>query len=122
MKKKQDPLERKLDEQSFEIVAKAIESGKANGDLNHPELVEELVEKYKGKTLSAPMEVIIASVTFFNARELASTIEALKHTLRIKIVKELKAKAEKGEATASDAVAALMLAAMKESKEDYTHE
>lgn len=44
----------------------------------------------------------------------------LKHTLHIKMAEELRAKAEKGEATASDAMAALMLAAImkKESKED----
>lgn len=46
--------------------------------------------------------------------------EALKHTLHIKMAEELRAKAEKGEATASDAMAALMLAAImkKESEED----
>ena len=37
-------------------------------------------------------------------------IEALKYTLRIKMMEELKEKADKGEATARDAVAALMLA------------
>lgn len=48
------------------------------------------------------------------------TIEALNHTLRIKMAEELKEKADKGEATAKDTMAALMLAAiMKEkSKED----
>lgn len=48
------------------------------------------------------------------------TIEALKYTLRIKMMEELKEKADKGEATARDAAAALMLAAiMKEApKED----
>lgn len=118
--KEQSPLERKLDEQSFKTAAKAIEGGKENGGLNNPELVEELVEKYKGKTLSAPVEVIVTSAIFLNARELMGTIEALKHTLHIKMAEELKAKAEKGEATASDAMAAIMLAAImkKESEED----
>ena len=48
------------------------------------------------------------------------TIEALKHTLHAKIAEELKEKADKGEATAKDAMAALMLAAImkEESKED----
>lgn len=118
--KEQNPLERKLDEQSFEAAAKAIESGKENGSLNNPKLVEELVEKYKGKTLAAPIEVIVTSAIFLNARELMGTIEALKHTLHIKIAKELKDKVKKGEATASDAMAALMLAEImkKESEED----
>lgn len=119
--KEQNPLERKLDEQSFETAAKAIEGGKENGGLNNPELVEELVEKYKGKTLSAPVEVIVTSALFLNARELMGTIEALKHTLHIKMAEELRAKAEKGEATASDAMAALMLAVVlgkEQSEED----
>lgn len=118
--KEQNPLERKLDEWSFETAAKAIECGKENGSLNNPELVEKLVEKYKGKTLSAPIEVIVTSAMFLNVRELVSTIEVLKHNIHIKMVEELKTKAEKGEATASDAMAALMLAAImeKESEED----
>lgn len=109
-----------MDEQSFETAAKAIEGGKENGGLNNPELVEELVEKYKGKTLTAPVEVIVTSAIFLNVRELVGTIEALKHTLHIRMAKELRAKAEKGEATASDAMAALRLAAImkKESEED----
>ena len=64
--------------------------------------------------------MIVTSAIFLNARELAGTIEALKYTLRIKMMEELKEKADKGEATARDAAAALMLAAiMKEApKED----
>lgn len=38
------------------------------------------------------------------------TIEALKHTLHIKMTEELIEKADKGEATAEDVAAALMLA------------
>lgn len=118
--KEQSPLERKLDKRSFEIAAKAIKGGKENGGLNNPELVEELVEKYKGKTLTAPVEVIVTSALFLNAGELMGTIEALKHTLHIKMAEELRGKADKGEVTAEDAMAALMLAAImeKESKED----
>ena len=60
------------------------------------------------------------SALFLNARELMGTIEALKRTLHIKIAEELIEKADKGEATARDAMAALMLAAImkKESEED----
>ena len=118
--KEQNPLERKLDEQSFENAAKAIKGGKENGGLTNVELVENLVESYKGKTAQAPVEVIVTSAIFLNARELMGIIEALKHTLHVKIAEELKEKADKGEATAKDAMAALMLAAiMKEkSKED----
>lgn len=79
-----------------------------------------MVESYKGKTAQAPIEVIVTSAIFLNARELVGTIEALKYTLRIKMMEELKEKADKGNATARDAAAALMLAAImeKESKED----
>lgn len=118
--KEQNPLERKLDEQSFENAAKAIKGGKENGSLTYVELVENLVESYKGKTVQAPAEVIVTSAIFLNARELMSIIEVLKHALRIKMVEELREKADKGEATARDAMAALMLAAImkKESEED----
>ena len=118
--KEQNPLERKLDEQSFENAAKAIKGGKENGGLTNVELVENLVESYKGKTVQAPVEVIVTSAIFLNVRELMGTIEALKHILHIKMVEELREKADKGEATARDAMAALMLAAImkKESEED----
>lgn len=122
--KEQNPLERKLDEQSFENAAIAIKGGKENGDLTNVELVENLVESYKGKTAQAPVEVIVTSAIFLNVRELMGTIEALKHTLKhtlhIKMAEELREKADKGEATAKDAMAALMLAAIMkgESEED----
>ena len=111
--KEQNPLERKLDEQSFENAAKAIKGGKEKGSLTNVELVENLVESYKGKTVEAPVEVIVTSAIFLNARELMGTIEVLKSTLHVRMVEELKEKADKGKATARDAMAALMLAAIK---------
>lgn len=113
-------LERNLEQKHFENAAEAIKAGKENGGLTNVELVENLVESYKGKTVETPFEVIMISTLFLNVRELMSTIEALKHTLHIKMTEELIEKAEKGEATAKDAVAALMLAEImkKESEED----
>ena len=105
-------LDRMLESKHFEDAMKAIEDGKKSGSLVNAELIEDLVEKYKGKTIQAPLEVIITSAVFFNAREIMGVIEALKHTLHMKIVEELKDKADKGEATAEDAMAALMLAAI----------
>ena len=105
-------LERNLEQKHFEDVAKAIKGGKENGGLTNVELVENLVESYKGKTVQAPAEVIVISALFLNARELMGTIEVLKRTLYIKIAEELTEKADKGEATARDAMAALMLAAI----------
>lgn len=118
--KEQNPLERRLDEQSFENAAKVIKGGKENGSLTNVELVENLVESYKGKTVQAPLEVIATSAVLLNVRELMGTIEVLKHTLHIKMAEELREKADKGEATVEDAIAALMLAEImkKESEED----
>ena len=119
-KNEEKVLERNLEQKAFEDAAKAIKGGKESGGLTNVELVENLVESYKGKTVQAPFEVIITSVVFLNAIELMGVIEALKHNLHIKIVEELKEKADKGEATAKDAMAALMLATIlnEESKED----
>lgn len=119
-KNEEKVLERNLEQKHFENAAEAIKGGKENGSLTNVELVENLVESYKGKTVQAPVEVIITSAIFLNVRELMGTIEALKHTLHIKMAEELKEKADKGEATARDAMAALMLAAImkKESEED----
>ena len=119
-KNEKNVLERNLEQKHFEDAAEAIKGGKENGGLTNVELVENLVESYKGKTVQAPVEVIVTSAIFLNVRELMGTIEALKHTLHIKMAEELKEKADKGEATARDAMAALMLAAImkKESEED----
>ena len=119
-KNEKNVLERNLEQKHFENAAEAIKDGKESGSLTNVELVENLVESYKGKTVQAPIEVIITSIVFLNARELMGIIEALKSALHVKIVEELKEKADKGEATAKDAMAALILAAImkEESKED----
>lgn len=105
-------LNRMLESKHLEDAMKAIEGGKESGSLVNAELIEDLVEKYKGKTIQAPLEVIITSAIFLNTREIMGVIEALKHTLHIKIAEELKDRADKGEATVEDAMAALMLAAI----------
>lgn len=113
-------LDRNLEQKHFEDAAKVIKNGKEDGDLTNVELVKNLVESYKGKTLQAPIEVIITSAIFLNARELMGIIEALKCYLRMKVTKELKEMAGKGGVTAEDAMATLMLAAImkKESEKD----
>lgn len=119
-KNEKNVLERNLEQKAFENAAEAIKGGKKSDSLTNVELVENLVESYKGKTARTPIEVIVTSAIFLNARELIGTIEALKSILHGKMVEELKEKADKGEATAEDAMATLMLAAImkKESKED----
>lgn len=103
-------LDRVLKEQHFKNAEEAIKGGEKTGSLKNPELVKELIEGYKGKTVQAPIEVIVTSVIFLDAKELIGTIEALKHTVQMKIVEELKAKVDKGEATTEDAMLALMIA------------
>ena len=119
-KNEEKVLERNLEQKHFEHAAIAIKGGKESDSLTNAELVENLVESYKGNTALAPMEVIVVSAIFLNAKELLGIIEAFKQTLRVKMVEELKEKADKGEATAEDVMAALMLVAImkKESKED----
>ena len=119
-KNEEKALGRNLEQKHFENAAEAIKGGKESGSLTNVKLVENLVESYKGKTARTPIEVIITSAIFLNARELIGTIKALEHALHIKMVEELKEKADKGETTARDAMAALMLAAImkKESEED----
>ena len=106
-----DTLDRVLKEQHFEIAKKTVESSKKSGTLKNPELNEELIEKFKGKTVQAPIEVIITCAIFLEAREIIGVIEVLKHAFKIKVAEELKAKFEKGEVTTEDVKAALLLAA-----------
>ena len=121
MKKNEEKiLERNLEQKHFEDAAEAIKGGKEDGGLTNVELIENLVESYKGKTVQAPVEVIMTSAIFLNVRELMGIIGSLKYALHIKMTEELREKEDKGEATAKDAMAALMLAAImkKESEED----
>lgn len=110
-KNEENVLERNLEQKHFEDAAIAIKGGKEDDGLTNVELIENLVESYKGKTAQAPVEVIATSAIFLNARELVAIIEILKQALRIKMVEELKEKADNGGATARDAMTALMLAA-----------
>lgn len=91
-KNEKNVLERNLEQKAFENAAKVIKGGKENGSLTYVELVENLVESYKGKTVQAPFEVIIISTVLLNAKELMGTIEALKHILHIKMAEELEKK------------------------------
>ena len=119
-KNKKNVLERNLEQKAFENAAKAIKGGKEDSSLTNVELVENLVKGYKGKTVQAPIEVIIASAIFLNARELIGTIKALEHALHTKMAEEFREIASKEKLTAKDAMSAIMLAAIlnEESKED----
>lgn len=118
-KNEEKVLERNLEQKHFENAAKAIKGSKESGSLTNVELVENLVESYKGKTVQAPIEVIVISAIFLNIRELVGITEALKYTLHIKIIerlRELREKTDKGEVTAEDVDAARMLATILKEK------
>ena len=85
-KNKENVLERNLEQKHFEHASIAIKGGKESDSLTNAELVENLVESYKGKTAQAPMEVIVVSAILLDSKELLGIIEALKQTLRVKMV------------------------------------
>ena len=109
-------LNRTLKKSHFKNAETAIKGGEETGSLKNPELVKKLVKEYKGKTVQAPIEVIITSAIFLDAKELIGTIEALKDLVQTRIVEELKDKADKGEPTREDVLLALMLATSEMSK------
>ena len=118
-KNEEKVLERNLEQKHFEDAAKAIKGGKESNSLTNVELVENLVESYKGKTVQAPIEVIVTSAIFLNIKELVGITKALKHTLHIKMIEEVERverKIDKGEATAKDVDTALMLATILKNK------
>lgn len=109
---------RALKEQHFKNAEVAIKGGEETGSLKNPKLVKKLVEEYKGKTIQAPIEVIITSAIFFDTKELIGVIEALKNLVQTKIMEELKDRVDKDESTGEDALLALMLATSETSKRD----
>ena len=54
-------------------------------------------------------EIMISSL-FFSVTELRGVMEVLKNAARMKMIEEIKDRADKGESTMSDAMAAIMLA------------
>lgn len=109
-KNEKNVLDRNLEQKHFKNAMIAIKGGRKSGSLANVELVRNLVESYKGKTVQAPTEVIITSAIFLNAGELVNIIKALKSTLYVKMAEEMIEKADKGEVAVGDALAALMLA------------
>lgn len=118
---------RELMEEHFKKVEVAIKGGKADNALTYPELQEELVEKFKGKTIEVPLEVIFTSFLFLTAQEMVGMIETLKELVVMTFRSELLKKVRNGEATREDAMAAMMLAMLsmeeeRKEKEDTTTE
>ena len=109
-------LNRALKEQHFKNAEVALTGGEKTGSLENPELVKKLVKEYKGKTIQAPIEVIITSVIFLDTKELIGIIEVLKNIVQTKIMEELKDRVDKDESTGEDALLALMIATSEMSK------
>lgn len=109
-------LNRTLKEQHFKDAEVAIKGGEETGNLENPELVKKLIKEYKGKTIQAPLEVIVTSAIFLDTKELIGVIEVLKHLIQTKIMEGLKDRIDKDESTGEDALLALMLATSKTSK------
>lgn len=109
-------LNRTLKEQHFKNAEVAIKGGEETGSLKNPKLVKKLVEEYKGKTIQAPLEVIVTSAIFLDTKELIGVIEALKNLIQTKIIEELKDRMDKDESTEEDALLALMIATSEMSK------
>ena len=113
-----DALNRALKEQHFKNAEVAIKGGEETGSLKNPELVKKLVKEYKGKTVQAPLEVIITSAIFLDTKELIGTIEALKNLVQTKFMEELKDKVDKDKVTTEDTLLALMLATSEMKKKN----
>ena len=128
-KEPQKAYSRELKEEHFKQVEIAIKNGKTENALTYPELQEELVEKFKGKTVAAPLEVIFTSFYFLTSQEMVALVESLKELVVLKFKSELLEKARNGEATKEDTIASIILAGLemekrkkRKEKEDTTTE
>ena len=128
-KEPQKAYSRELKEEHFKQVEIAIKNGKTENALTYPELQEELVEKFKGKTIAAPLEVIFTSFYFLTSQEMVALVESLKELVVLKFRSELLEKARNGEATKEDTIASIILAGLemekrkkRKEKEDTTTE
>ena len=110
-KKNESILDRKLRDSDFKDVAVAIKGGKESNSMKHAELVENLVSQLKGKDTHAAVEIISTIGILLDVKELAAMMECLKAIMFTKMARKLLKKAEKGEATAQDAMDAPMLKA-----------
>ena len=115
-KESQKAYSRELKEEHFKQVEIAIKNGKTDNALTYPELQEELVEKFKGKTIAAPLEVIFTSFYFLTSQEMVALVESLKELVVLKFKSELLEKARNGEATKEDTIASIILAGLEAEK------
>lgn len=110
---KENSLERPLSEKSFEIARTVIEDSKKDKSATYPELLENLVNSFKGKTIQGPTEVILFCSVFLDARELVAVIKTLESDIPRKIAEEVEDKAAKGEPINPSLISAVLEAVMK---------
>ena len=119
-KESQKVYSRELLEEHFKKVEEMIKEGKADDALFYPELQEELVEKFKGKTVGAVIEVIFTSFNFLTVQEMVSMVETLKGivvmTFRSELLKNNR------DAAIEDIMAKLFMEKENKKKENTTTE
>ena len=119
-KESQKAYSRELKEEHFKKVEEMIKEGKADDALFYPELQEELVEKFKGKTVGAVVEVIFTSFNFLTVQEMVSMVETLKGivvmTFRSELLKNNR------DAAIEDIIAKLFMEKENKKKENTTTE
>ena len=121
-KESQKAYSRELKEEHFKKVEEMIKGGKADDALFYPELQEELVEKFKGKTVGAVIEVIFTSFNFLTVQEMVSMVEVLKGLVVMTFRSELLKKARNGDAAIEDIMAKLFMEKENKKKENTTTE
>lgn len=121
-KESQKAYSRELKEEHFKKVEEMIKGGKADDALFYPELQEELVEKFKGKTVGAVIEVIFTSFNFLTVQEMVSMVEVLKGLVVMTFRSELLKKARNKDAAIEDIIAKLFMEKENKKKENTTTE
>ena len=121
-KEPQKAYSRELKEEHFKKVEEMIKGGKADDALFYPELQEELVEKFKGKTVGAVIEVIFTSFNFLTVQEMVSMVEVLKGLVVMTFRSELLKKARNKDAAIEDIIAKLFMEKENKKKENTTTE
>lgn len=121
-KESQKAYSRELKEEHFKKVEEMIKGGKADDALFYPELQEELVEKFKGKTVEAVVEVIFTSFNFLTVQEMVSMVEVLKGLVVMTFRSELLKKARNKDAAIEDIIAKLFMEKENKKKENTTTE
>lgn len=83
--------------------------GAESGLYENVHMVKTLVEQFKNNNTKAPIEAIVAATLFPDLKETIAIIAAIKDSLHIKALNEVKEKMERGEDTREEIIAALAM-------------